>query len=224
MFMKASIKIFYAILFACAISACERDLESEGLTEGLIRYPSITLNEGDAYTVIAGGGTFEDPGAVALLGEEDISDEIIVDGNVDTSTPGVYPVNYTVSVENEIGEQSTVTETRFVIVTSEDISDVDLSGDYIGTGFSANPATVHVTKLADGWYNIPDVLSSANGINVNFAHLGGDAIEIPEQSTPFGVVTTNAAGASATKTSNGFTWTVFISCCGNFGPITFVKQ
>jgi hypothetical protein len=222
--MKASIKIIYAILFAGAISACERDLESEGIAEGIIRYPSITLNEGEAFSVVAGGGEFEDPGAVALLGEDDISEEIVVEGEVDTSTPGVYPVNYTVSVENEIGEQSVVTETRFVIVTAEDISDVDLSGDYIGTGFAANPVTVHVTKIADGWYNIPDVLSSANGINVNFAHLGGDVIEIPDQVTPFGVVTTNAAGASATKTANGFTWTVFISCCGNFGPITFVQQ
>lgn len=222
--MKTLIKIFYVIPLACVISACERDLASEGIAEGIIRYPAITLNEGEAFTVVAGGGEFEDPGAVALLGEDDISDQIVVTGEVDTSTPGVYPINYTVSVENEIGEQSTVTETRFVIVTSEDLSDVDLSGDYIGTGFAANPITVHVTKLADGWYNIPDVLSSANGINVNFAHLGGDVIEIPEQVTPFGVVTTNAAGASATKTSNGFTWTVFISCCGNFGPVTFVKQ
>jgi hypothetical protein len=223
MIMKTLIKIFSAVLLASAISACERDLASEGITEGIIRYPSITLNEGDAFTVVA-GGEFEDPGAVALLGEDDISNEIIVSGDVDTSTPGVYPIEYTVSVENEIGDQSTATETRFVIVTAEDLSGVDLSGDYIGAGFAANPITVHVTKIADGWYNIPDVLSSANGINVNFAHLGGEVIEIPEQETPFGVVTTNAEGASAMKTPDGFTWTVFISCCGNFGPITFVKQ
>ncbi|HEX5167794.1 MAG TPA: DUF5011 domain-containing protein [Cyclobacteriaceae bacterium] len=222
--MKISIRIICVLLFACIFSACERTLESEGIAEGIIRYPSITLNEGDAYSIVAGGGEFEDPGAVALLGEDDISSEIVVDGEVDTSTPGVYPIDYTVSVENEIGQQSTVTETRFVIVTSEDLSDVDLSGDYVGTGFAGNPSTVHVTKLADGWYNIPDVLSSANGISVNFAHIGGNEIMIPDQETPFGVVSTDAPGASATLTANGFTWTVFISCCGNFGPIVFVKQ
>jgi hypothetical protein len=109
-------------------------------------------------------------------------------------------------------------------VTSEDIGDVDLSGNYIGTGFSANPATMNVTKLANGWYSIPDVLSSGNGIRANFAHLGGDVIVIPDQVTGFGLVTTDAPGASAALTPTGFKWTVFISCCGNFGPITFVKQ
>ena len=211
-------------MVALMVSACERDLESEGIAEGIIRYPSITLTDGNAYTIVAGGGEFEDPGATALLGEDDITDQVVVDGEVDTSTPGVYPIDYSVSIENEIGQESVVTETRYVLVTSEDISNVDLSGDYVGTGFAGNPLTMRVTKLADGWYNIPDVLSSANGISANFAHLGGDVISIPAQNTPFSVVTTDAAGASATLTVAGFSWTVFISCCGNFGPITFVKQ
>jgi hypothetical protein len=221
--MKVSIKIMLALVTGILMSACERDLESEGIAEGILRYPSITLTDGNSFTVVE-GNDYEDPGAVALLGEDDITDQMIIDGDVDTSTPGVYPVNYSVSIENEIGQESTVTQTRYVLVTSEDISDVDLSGNYIGTGFAGNPLTMSVTKLANGWYSIPDVLSSANGIRANFAHLGGDVITIPDQVTGFGVVSTDAAGASATLTPTGFKWTVFISCCGNFGPITFVKQ
>jgi hypothetical protein len=165
-------------------------------------------------------------GAVALLGTDDISGEIQIEGAdaIDTSTPGIYPVNYSVTITTELGEESTVTQTRYVLVTSEDVSGVDLSGEYIGTGFSANPSTVTVTKLGNGWYSIPDVLSSSNGIGVNFAHLGGDKIVIPSQNTGFGEVNTTSNGASASLTDEGFIWTVYISCCGLFGPVDFVKQ
>lgn len=222
--MNHKIKIAILLLVCGFLNSCDRDLESEGITTGLLRYPTVQLMGERAYTLVAGEGTFTDPGAKALLGEDDISGEIEVTGTVDAGTPGVYPINYSVSTENEIGQESTSSATRFVIVTSEDVSGVDLSGKYKGTGFASNPVTVTVTKLADGWYNITDVLSSSNNINVNFAYLGGDEILIPSQVTGFGVVNTTDADGEATLTPEGFTWTVFISCCGDFGPINFVKQ
>jgi hypothetical protein len=222
-------KYIHKILFALSIIiivSCDRELESEGITEGLIRYPSITLNQGESVALVAGQDTYEELGATALLGADDITNQVQIEGAdaIDTSTPGVYPVNYSVTITNELGEESTVTQTRYVLVTSEDVSDVDLSGDYLGTGFSANPKVVTVTKLGNGWYSIPDVLSSSNGIAANFAHLGGDVLVIPNQGSPFGDVNTTDDGASATLTDEGFIWTVSISCCGLFGPVDFVKQ
>lgn len=225
--MKLEIKhIVISVMLILVITGCERELESEGIASGIIRYPSITLNEGQSVVLVAGEESYKEAGAVALLGNDDISEKITIEGaeDIDTSTPGVYPVNYSVTIINELEEELTVTESRYVIVASENIADTDLSGNYKGTGFSSSPLTVAVTKLGDGWYSIPDVLSSANGIGVNFAHLGGDVILIPNQTTPFGDVNTTDEGTSAILTENGFIWTVSISCCGLFGPVNFVKQ
>lgn len=224
--MKHSIKVIAFLLAAVLISACEREFDSEGLAVGVIRYPAITLNDGVSTVIVAGSGEYEEPGAVATMGTDDISGQLQIEGAdaIDTSTPGVYPVNYTVAVENEIGQETVVTETRYVIVTTEDVTGVDLSGNYIGYGFAANPLTMPVTKLGDGWYSIPDVLSSGNGIFATFAHLGGDVIMIPPQIGGFGEVNTTAPGASATLTEEGFTWTVYIDCCGLFGPVEFERQ
>jgi hypothetical protein len=104
------------------------------------------------------------------------------------------------------------------------ISSTDLSGNYIGTGFSANPSVATVTKVGEGWYTINRILSSGNNIGAVFAHVGGNDLVIPDQPGPFGNINTTAAGTNATITPGGFNWTVFIGCCGNFGPIDFVKQ
>ena len=222
------IKIFLsALLVGGLLSACERDFESEGLVKGVIRYPSISLNEGVSVLLVAGEEQYAERGAVALLGEDDISNQLQISGteNIDASTPGVYPVTYSVTITNELGEPSTVSQTRYVIVTSEDISNIDLSGNYLGSGFTANPGAVTVTKLGGGWYSIPDVLASTNGISANFAHLGGDVILIPSQQSPWGSeINSTDNGAFATLTENGFTWAVDLDCCGLFGPIDFVKQ
>jgi hypothetical protein len=214
------------VSFLLVSLACERELESEGIAKGVIRFPSITLNQGLSTALVKDQQTYEEFGAVALLGTDDISDQVQIAGveDIDTSTPGVYPVNYSVTVTNELGTESTVSETRYVIVTTEDVSAVDLSGNYIGTGFSANPKTMAVTKIGPGLYSIPDVLSSSNGIAATFAHLGGDVIVIPNQASLFGDLNTTDDGAGAELTDNGFIWTVSISCCGLFGPIDFVKQ
>lgn len=221
-------KYTYNLILAAAIFllvGCEREFDSEGIAEGVIRYPSILLNQGPSFAMVA-NGDYEELGAVALLGTDDISEQLVIEGveDIDASTPGVYPVTYSVSITNELGTQTTVTQTRYVVVSTEDVSDIDLSGNYRGTGFSSTPRTVEVVRLGPGLYSIPDVLSSSNGIAAIFAHIGGDAIVIPNQETSFGYVNTTSAGTSATLTANGFRWSVFIECCGVFGPIDFVKQ
>lgn len=216
--------IAYTVFFSALIFACERNLDSEGITAGIISYPAMTFN-GDEWTyVVIGEDTFTDPGVVATLGTEDITDQVVTSGTADDTTPGVYLITYTVSTENELGEASTVTLTRIVAVVSSDADNTDLSGSYIGTGFSSSPSTVAVTKLDNGFYNIEDVLSSSNGISADFAYTDGTEIVIPSQSTSFGTVNTTTSGASASTTADGFEWTVYISCCGLYGPITFVKQ
>ena len=222
--MKRIKNILWMIAAFGVVIACERDLESEGITVGLIRYPALQINGDQLIVLRAGVDEFVEEGAVATLGVDDISGQIEMSGEVDDATPGIYEVNYSVTIENELGEESTRSATRTVIVQTDDVKSVDLSGVYVGTGLSFSGEPVTVTKTSDGWYHIDDVLSSTFGISADFVHISGDLIAIPLQPGGFGNLRTTVPGTYATLTPAGFEWKVFIGCCGIFGPVTFVKQ
>lgn len=222
-------KYFGLFLFGMVMTSCEyfeSPEETLDVQTGEILFPSITLN-GEQYVTIEAGtvSEFDDPGVIATLGSEDISDQAEVSGTVDTTTPGVYTLVYAVTTINSLDQESTVTASRFINVSSEDVTAVDLSGSYLGTGFSGAPTPKEVTLVAPGWYRVPDVLGSGNNIVGFFAHTGGEDLQFPDQpNTNFGNINTTSAGTYATLTSTGFEWVVYISCCGNFGPITWTKQ
>ena len=228
--MKNIFKIACALILLGGMSSCElfqAPNETENVQELLITFPEIILT-GDGFVTLSVGDSFSDPGAAAALGVTDVSDQVVVTSNLDLTTPGIYSISYSISTTNELGSESTVSTSRFVSVidpsVSADISSTDLSGSYIGSGFAANPVAATVTKIGEGWYSIDRILSSGNNIGAVFAHVGGDEIVMPSQAGPFGSQDTTSPGTDASITSTGFQWTVFISCCGNFGPIDFVKQ
>lgn len=199
--------------------------ETLDVQTGEILFPSLTL-AGDQYLTFEAGSitAFDDPGVVATLGAEDISDQVEVSGTVDVNTPGVYTIVYSVTTINALDQESTVTASRFINISSEDVSVIDLSGNYLGTGFSGAPTPKPVTQVAIGWYQVTDILGSGNAIAGVFAHVGGDDLVLPNQPGPFGLQNTTSPDTYATLTPTGFEWVVFISCCGNFGPIVWTKQ
>lgn len=222
--MKYISKIISVVILVLLFTGCEyfkAPDETLNIQTGEIKFPAIALNGEQLVTFEAGTDIYEELGAVASLGADDISEDIVVTGTVDSNTPGVYPISYLVTTINSLGQPGNASVNRFVLVTSEDLTDVDLSGQYQGSGFGNQIATV--TKLSTGWYHIDKILASGNNIAATWAHIGGDAIEIPNQPSPFGDLNTTAAGASASLTPDGFEWSVFVGCCGVFGPITFVS-
>ncbi len=212
--------IYLMLVVLVAFTSCEKELTTKDITVGEIRFPSIVVT-GSSPLVVIQGDTYNDPGAQAFLGEDDITDQMQTVNNVDTNTPGVYSVLYSVTTVNELDQESTVNASRTVIVSSEDISDVDLSGSYQGSGFGSDIVTV--TKISNGWYFCDKALASGNNVGVYFAHFGGNNIEIPGSTTRFGTVNTTTPGTFATLTPSGFQWLIFISCCGNFPTVTFEK-
>ena len=62
--------------------------------------PSITLNGNDIIHLEV-FDRYEDPGAVAVLGNRDITEEILIYDNVNTKIPGEYEVNYTVEYKGK---------------------------------------------------------------------------------------------------------------------------
>ena len=215
-------------LFILGISSCDLFETPDSTADvqlGLITYPSLTLS-GPTQVAINVGDSFDDPGFVATLGQEDVADRVEISGTVDPTTSGIYPINYTLSITNELDEPSTVTATRFISVVNEDIDEIDLSGVYTGDGTAIAGTWVlnaTVTPIARGWYQIDRGLASGNNLGIFFAVVDKSTIIVPSQGTGFGTVNTTNPGTNAQVNSNGFQWTLFISCCGNFGPIIYTK-
>ncbi|MEL7118351.1 MAG: DUF5011 domain-containing protein [Bacteroidota bacterium] len=225
--------LFFSILAFMAVSCeyFESPDDTATVSQGFITYPALSIN-GEQFITISVGGTFEDEGAVATLGTNDITNEIVIDGTVDPSTPGVYIIDYSVSITNDLDEVSSVSEQRYVAVVSEAASALDLSGTYSGDGTAISGAwnqDATVTSISGGWYRINKALASGNNLSIFFALVGGNNAEVPmmivvpNQNSPFGTVNSTSPGTSAELTENGFQWNIFISCCGIFGPIIFTK-
>lgn len=74
--------------------------------------PVITLN-GDTYMVIGVGESFVDPGALATDDVDgDLSDQVSVEGKVDTAVPGVYTLQY--FVKDKFGNETSASRTVYV--------------------------------------------------------------------------------------------------------------
>ena len=152
------------LLLSVGFLACEPDLDSEDVTVGVIRFPSIILNGDNPIAYVAGEvNAITDPGVTALLGTDDITSQVEVSGvdGVDFDTPGIYPINYSVSTVNDLGDETTVTETRYVLIASEDISGIDLTGEYFSISQAFSGAsygqTMTVRKLGTGYFACTDV-------------------------------------------------------------------
>ena len=103
--------------------------------------------------VLTVGETYVEPGFVATENEVDITDKVVVSGDVDVSTAGYYEINY--SVENVDGFESVLT--RLVLVVPDGLSDVDLSGSYSGTADLGTFSEVcMISKLANGVFKGTD--------------------------------------------------------------------
>jgi hypothetical protein len=166
-----------------AFMSCEPELESEGIAKGIIRYPSIEIL-GDAPFVLQAGTTFEDPGAKAFLGEDDITDQLESSSTVDESTPGVYKVTYSVSTVNELEQTSEVEVSRFVSVTDGNVCDVDLTGNYER---STNGIVTGVTEVACGVFASDNFFATATFTFTGLIfHVGNGELVIPEQDSPYG--------------------------------------
>lgn len=76
-----------------------------------ILYPTVKLTlNGEETIEAAAHSEYTDPGAAAVRGSEDLTDQISVDGKVDITTPGTYTLTYRLTCrEKEYSVQRTVT-------------------------------------------------------------------------------------------------------------------
>jgi hypothetical protein len=146
--------IFFAMMIALvsfALTSCG-DKESEGLSR-FTYYPILEMN-GDAYITTPVGSTFNDPGCVALLNGEDVSDQIQISGSVNTSVIGFYKLGYT--VVNSDGFPASATRT-VAVVDKNNFASAYFGESQYGSRHYYN-APIAIKKNADGTYTIEDIL------------------------------------------------------------------
>ena len=86
-----------------------------------------------------------------------------------------------------------------------------------------------MTNISGAWYAIDKALASGNNLGIFFALVGGGGNEVPEkivvpsQASRFGTVNSTSDNTNAQLNDDGFQWSIFISCCGVFGPIIFTR-
>jgi len=110
--MKNKITILSVLLFtllSMTFTGCE-DETTAGFTR--ITYYPVLKMQGDAVVILDKGATFNDPGAIAELNGEDISDQINVNSDLNTNEPGIYHITY--SAVNEDGFSVSSTRTIYV--------------------------------------------------------------------------------------------------------------
>lgn len=131
------------------LASCDKD------TEGLSRITTYAVLEmnGESFVKVNVGGSFNDPGCVATMGGEDVTDQIQVNSNVDTSKPGFYNVNYV--VYNEDGFPASASRT-VMVVDPNNFAGVYLGESEFGARHYYN-APINITKRADGTFLIDDL-------------------------------------------------------------------
>ncbi len=155
-------KLLYLMLLSVVVwmSSCDND-STEGLTR-ITYYPELVL-DGDATVYIDKGSTFVDPGYSAFLNGEDVTDQIVVTSNVNTSVSGIYSISY--SIENVDGFSASAS--RKVVVTDpndpvEGLYDTDEDSyritDAGATVVYGESYEILIINNGDGTYSVSDLL------------------------------------------------------------------
>jgi len=106
--------------------------------------PTITLKNGENYYIQV-NSTYNEPGYTATDNcEGDLTDKVVVEGTVNTKTPGKYNITY--SVEDLNKNKKTIT--RVVTVTNEVVTSPAIKGAIYLT-FDDGPSATITPKLLD---------------------------------------------------------------------------
>ena len=153
--------IYFAIGAVVAMTlAASCTKESEGLTR-ITYYPVLEL-EGETTMLVDKGSSFNEPGYTATLNGEDVSADVKIESDVNTSKSGIYSVVY--SIVNSDGFSSVAKRTVIVFDFEdpvEGIYTVDPSSYrlYNGAQLAFGRAfQIYVLANGDGTYLVDDIL------------------------------------------------------------------
>jgi hypothetical protein len=177
--------LFYTMavaLMALVMVSCS-DPESEGLSR-ITYYPVLDLSGPSTY-IVAKGSTYQDPGYTATLDGNDVTSEVVVTSNVNTSKSGVYSVKY--SIKNSDGIAASATRKVVVLDLNSPVEGFYLnSADSYRLRQGAEVAygrqyEILIIDNGDGSYSVDDLLGGwycqRAGYGTNYAMEGLIAID-----------------------------------------------
>lgn len=159
-------KLIYKILpvLFVLIVSCEQDDTTEGVSR-ITYFNDIELVGEENYLVNVGDSYIE-PGAIASENDVDVTDNIVISDNVDTSTIGYYTVNY--SIVNVDGFSKTISRNVFVVPADRSTSEI-YSGTYTGVvSTGTHPNATLITHLGDGLYYCTDFIGARYNIGFDY--------------------------------------------------------
>lgn len=169
--MKSYIAYAFVAL-SVFLHGCD-ETDSEGLSR-LTYYAVITL-EGDQWNSIPVGGSWTDPGAKAT--EDGVEIDLVIGGDeVDTSTPGVYTIEY--SAVNKDGYSSA--EYRYIGVIDPSAS-LDLTGKYKRDAGEFGISEVKKVEGVQNLYvtnNVGGVKAPSEATTVRFYYYAGSTEDV----------------------------------------------
>lgn len=136
-------KIIYSLivcLTAIGLYSCEDETSQD--TSRITYYATLELN-GESTVFWALGETYEEPGYVAEMNGEDVTDQVVIDGSVDVNTPGIYNLDYVIT--NVDGYS--VTKSRTVMVADPTVSPI-ASGEWSATAVTYREYKGTITKFS----------------------------------------------------------------------------
>ncbi|WP_010422445.1 BT_2262 family domain-containing protein [Anaerophaga thermohalophila] len=152
------------------LSSCEKSTSTEDIST-ITHFVTFELQEGDVVA-IEKGEEYVEPGFIAMEGDNDVTSNVTVTGEVGENL-GVYELTY--SAVNKDGYPSSVT--RQVIVYDPASPQDDLTGDYAaevvrteGDGTNPRPfpnSSVSISRVAQGIFYV-------EGLMGNYYSIGSD--------------------------------------------------
>ncbi len=150
--MKILKYLAFSALVALSLTSCDKS--TEGLTD-ILYYPVITLEGGDVLLTV--GDEYQEQGFSAALGDQDLTGQVKVSSNVDTSAPGFYKVTYSVAD----ADGHVANESRKVFVNNPGHFDNIYWGECKHKTNAARHyynSPISIKDMGDGYYLLSDLL------------------------------------------------------------------
>ncbi|MDP4277374.1 MAG: DUF5012 domain-containing protein [Bacteroidota bacterium] len=233
-------KIIYSIILVFSLisfSGCE-DITTQD-TSRLTYYVVLTLT-GDESFYLAKGTNYAEPGYTAILKGADVTSSVKVDGTVDNTTPGIYPISY--SAVNKDGFETTVNRTVYVYDTTATVLPsatytvskssyrvykgvtANFGSEYPVAVFQTSPGVFYITDFLAGWYDKGVAYGSAYAMTGTFKLNADSTLTLIDSNIEgWGDSLTDFSDAKFNPATNTITYTaVYVS--GMTFYVTLTKQ
>lgn len=180
--------ILITLVAAFIFSSCSKE-DSMGVST-VTSYATMTLNDSEEMFWPL-NTPFVDPGLVALEGETDITDQVIVTSNVDATKGGNYTIDY--KVKNSDGFWANTTRTVHVYDATAPLNgfyESSIKRVYNGATANRGPFTILIFGVGNDQYLIEDLLGGWYYIGSNYgsAYAGASVVKLNTDNT-FTIVT-----------------------------------